>query len=442
MKQGKNVLNKTVSLATALLFLLKLAEFKRAERLEDVTKVLLANREVNVTHVEAMERDTVREGGNALGVTCLTVLLCFSELRDDRDSEELLAGELEGLFNRFFLPELNITNTLGAVAHTVLDDLGLLDRADLREEVDELVGPKAGSKLLNEHRTSVTLIISRLRWGTATLTRLTAPAVATGGAVAIATVVVAPAIAAIVAPIVTAVGTPVASTVAIARPVVTVIVVIAATVIITTVARGMLAGAVSSVTVVANGTATPAPAPDTSISTASITFVVIVAHILGSAIAGFLVLVFARRVPIATASATVGALVEALVGARASIVGAAERYKLGIVVEFRISGLVGRVLLLLILTLLLPLSGVEKLFDALEVRHGVGESGSEEKCVWAHLSFSTRCGLDEGRSRRVEAAVAVGWRLGVSWEVVRSLPVARIESVDVALWTRLGWLIS
>ena len=103
-----------------------------------------------------------------------------------------------------------------------------------------------------------------------------------------------------------------------------------------------------------------------------------------------------------TTSATVGALV----GARARIVDSAERDEVGIVVELRGSGLGGVVLL--VLALLLPLSGVEKLFDALEVRHGVGETELEDECVWAHLSCSTRCGVDEGKSRRVEAAVAVG----------------------------------
>jgi hypothetical protein len=54
-----DLLDETISLAATLLFLLQLAEFERAKRLENSAKVLLCDREVNVSYVESVEGDAV-----------------------------------------------------------------------------------------------------------------------------------------------------------------------------------------------------------------------------------------------------------------------------------------------------------------------------------------------------------------------------------------------
>ena len=81
-----NLLYETVTLTATLLFLLQLTEFKRAERLENCSKIIFSDGEVDVSYVKAVEGNAVRQGGDAFGVASLTVLFCFSELSDNRDA--------------------------------------------------------------------------------------------------------------------------------------------------------------------------------------------------------------------------------------------------------------------------------------------------------------------------------------------------------------------
>lgn len=92
MRGDKNLLDEAIALAATLILLLQLHELEVTEWLEDAGEIVLSDREMDVTDVEAMERDAVGLGGRALGVTSKAILLCFGVLRDDRDAEELLAS--------------------------------------------------------------------------------------------------------------------------------------------------------------------------------------------------------------------------------------------------------------------------------------------------------------------------------------------------------------
>lgn len=113
----RNILHKAVSLRASLLLLLQLAELELTKRLEDILEVLFRNREVDVADVEAVERDAVREGGDAFGVTGLAVLFCFGELGDDRNAEEFLSSELQGLLNGRLFLELDVADTAMMLVH-------------------------------------------------------------------------------------------------------------------------------------------------------------------------------------------------------------------------------------------------------------------------------------------------------------------------------------
>ena len=82
-----DLLDETISLAATLLFLLQLAEFERAKRLENSAKVLLCDREVNVSDVEAMERHAIGLSGGWLGVLRLAILFGVGGCCDDGYSE-------------------------------------------------------------------------------------------------------------------------------------------------------------------------------------------------------------------------------------------------------------------------------------------------------------------------------------------------------------------
>ena len=75
---------------------------------------------MNVANVEAVEWDAVGLGRMAVGVTGLTILLCLSELRDDGDTEELLASKLDSPVDSFFLFELNVADTVYKVSIAVM----------------------------------------------------------------------------------------------------------------------------------------------------------------------------------------------------------------------------------------------------------------------------------------------------------------------------------
>ena len=75
---------------------------------------------MNVANVEAVEWDAVGLGRMAVSVTGLTILLCLSKLRDDGDTEELLASKLDSPVDSFFLFELNVADTVYKVSIAVM----------------------------------------------------------------------------------------------------------------------------------------------------------------------------------------------------------------------------------------------------------------------------------------------------------------------------------
>lgn len=52
---------------------------------------------------------------------------------------------------------------LGSIADAVLDNLSLIDRSDLLEELFEVSGAEASSKLLDEYGSAITFIFRQLR---------------------------------------------------------------------------------------------------------------------------------------------------------------------------------------------------------------------------------------------------------------------------------------
>jgi hypothetical protein len=211
------------------------------------------------------------------------------------------------------------------------------------------LGTQTRGELLHENCAPITLIISWLRRRATTLTGLTSPVIAALGAL-IASV-------ARVAPIITAI----ASAVTVSWAIVAVIVVVrTATGMVATASRTVVTGAVSPVTSLPSRAATPAPAPDTSVSTASITLVAVLALVLHDNVVA---LGSARCIPVSAAhSITLGAVSRV-----------AERYKVGMVVESGTATAAPVWDRWLGLALLRFLGGVEELFNTLEIGHSVGE---------------------------------------------------------------------
>lgn len=85
-RKCRHSLHKPVTLAAALLLFLELHELQLAERLKDVLEIVLRDGEVDVANVETVERNAVGLSSSTLRSASLTVLLCFGELGNDRNS--------------------------------------------------------------------------------------------------------------------------------------------------------------------------------------------------------------------------------------------------------------------------------------------------------------------------------------------------------------------
>jgi len=72
-----------------------------------------------------------------------------------------LTGELKGRSDRLLFLEFNVTHAFGAVAHAILNDLGLGDRANLFKKLLELAGAEAGGELLYEDGATVSLVFGQ-----------------------------------------------------------------------------------------------------------------------------------------------------------------------------------------------------------------------------------------------------------------------------------------
>ena len=168
---------------------------------------------MDVANIEAVEGGTVgTRRGAALGGSSSTVLLSLCELRNDGDALQFLASQLQRFGNRLFVLELNVANAAGRLAHvqevesrclpfgtssdSVLDDLGLNDRADHLEELAQVAGLSALRDLLHENGALVAVVFSGLGLGSllavAIAALLTTAAATVSGAVARAVLVVAP----------------------------------------------------------------------------------------------------------------------------------------------------------------------------------------------------------------------------------------------------------
>lgn len=116
------LLYETVALGTALrLFFLQLHEFKVAEWLKDLLDVVFGDREVDVANVEAVERDAVGLGCGTFGVAGLAILFCFSELDDDGNAEQFLAGQLNSLLDRLLILEFDVADAVLTLADTCVE---------------------------------------------------------------------------------------------------------------------------------------------------------------------------------------------------------------------------------------------------------------------------------------------------------------------------------
>lgn len=80
-------LNEAIALRAAGLFFLQLHEFELTKRLKNILQVIFGDGEVDVADVKAVEWYAVRLGSGTLGVARLAVLLCFSELCNNRNAQ-------------------------------------------------------------------------------------------------------------------------------------------------------------------------------------------------------------------------------------------------------------------------------------------------------------------------------------------------------------------
>lgn len=176
-----DLLHKRKTLAPTILLLLQLDKFELTEWFEDMLEVIFSDAEMDVTHIESMERGGVT-ARFAFGVASLAILLGFSQLNNDGDAEKRLACELDGRRHRLLVFEFDVTDTgwilvkrsmrandlaenspLRSPANSILDDLRFFYWANFFEEGHQLLGPQARSKLLHEDGSLVSLILIELR---------------------------------------------------------------------------------------------------------------------------------------------------------------------------------------------------------------------------------------------------------------------------------------
>lgn len=174
-----HLLHESITLAASQVFLLELHKLEIAEWFEDVPQIFLCYRKVDVPNIQAMKGDAIGLSCCTFGALLLTVLLCFGQLRNDGNSNKLLASQSDSLLYGFFFTELNVADAASllvwmirhctredipftAPAHSVLHDLSINHRPDLLEERLQIFGSKSGSELLYEDRAPITLIISGL----------------------------------------------------------------------------------------------------------------------------------------------------------------------------------------------------------------------------------------------------------------------------------------
>lgn len=81
-----NILYESVTTAPTVVVLLELDELELAEWLEDILQILLGNAEVDVSHVETVERNRVGVVSSGLRGAHLAVLLSLGKLDDDRNT--------------------------------------------------------------------------------------------------------------------------------------------------------------------------------------------------------------------------------------------------------------------------------------------------------------------------------------------------------------------
>ncbi len=109
-----NLLNKTVTTAAARVILLQLDKLELAEGLENILEILLRNAEVDVAHIQAVERNRVRVATRCFRSSGLVILLSLGELDDDRGYLGAFGQcELKRASDGIFVFEFNITNPAG-----------------------------------------------------------------------------------------------------------------------------------------------------------------------------------------------------------------------------------------------------------------------------------------------------------------------------------------
>lgn len=67
---------------------------------------------MNVTNVEPVKRDAVGVAARGFWIPCLSILLGFGKLCDDRYTKQFLSSQLDGERDGFFLSELDIADTV------------------------------------------------------------------------------------------------------------------------------------------------------------------------------------------------------------------------------------------------------------------------------------------------------------------------------------------
>jgi hypothetical protein len=105
------LLHKPVASAPTSLFFLQLNKLELAERLKHILKIAFSNAEMDIAYIKTVEGNGVVIATGGFRVSCLSILFCFSKLRDDGDAQKLLASQLNRERDRFFLFKFNVANT-------------------------------------------------------------------------------------------------------------------------------------------------------------------------------------------------------------------------------------------------------------------------------------------------------------------------------------------
>lgn len=108
-----------------MLVLLQLDKLQLSKRIKEAPNIFFGKREMDIADVETVVRHAVGLCCVGIGVAGLAVLLCFGELNNDGNGEQLLPGETNGFLDGIFVLELDVSDAGSRLVNEASKEEGL-----------------------------------------------------------------------------------------------------------------------------------------------------------------------------------------------------------------------------------------------------------------------------------------------------------------------------